>query len=138
MTEKTKKYHREYYQKNKIKHQIICKEWRRKNKEKYNLINAEWKKNNKDKVRKYRFYSTRKIKYGLSREQYDQMLISQDNKCAICGNLLKTPYVDHNHITNKVRNLLCNKCNLVLGLVNENKLILQNAINYLDKWSVNE
>lgn len=59
--------------------------------------------------------------YGLTLEEFDQMSENQNNVCAICG---KPNYdnrrlcVDHNHITNKIRGLLCSKCNRALGLLN--------------------
>ena len=53
-------------------------------------------------------------KYGLTVEMYDAMHIAQDGKCAICGGppgTIKGFHVDHNHLTNKVRGLLCHICN---------------------------
>jgi hypothetical protein len=45
---------------------------------------------------------------------------------------LKIPCVDHDHTTKKVRGLLCRHCNLLLGYCEENVLVLQRAINYLN------
>lgn len=60
-------------------------------------------------------------KYGITIEQYDAMLKSQDGKCAICKfifpeskKLWNRPCVDHCHETNKVRGILCRKCNVML------------------------
>jgi hypothetical protein len=39
--------------------------------------------------------------------------------------------VDHSHKTNKVRDLLCTKCNTLLGAVDDNVEILEKAIKYL-------
>lgn len=72
--------------------------------------------------------------YGITIEQYDQMLQSQGGVCKICGTA--TPggmgrfVVDHNHKTGKVRGLLCNRCNTKLGGV-EDKEFLQRALEYL-------
>jgi hypothetical protein len=69
---------------------------------------------------------------GLTLEQYNQLLAAQDGKCAICA---REPgrfrfSVDHNHETNHVRGLLCQKCNqLVAGLDNEDWF--EQAILYL-------
>jgi hypothetical protein len=54
-----------------------------------------------------------KSKYGLSVEEYEQMLAAQDGKCAICRNPPKKYRlaVDHNHQTGQVRKLLCSGCN---------------------------
>lgn len=57
------------------------------------------------------------IRLGLSPEDYDKMLLSQDGGCAICG---KTDgeqrfHLDHSHDTDEVRGLLCLNCNTKLG-----------------------
>ena len=77
-------------------------------------------------------------KYGISLTDYNIMFQKQIGYCAICGKCqskLKKPlYVDHNHLTGKVRGLLCGKCNSALGYLdvdNSHTLFLINAINYL-------
>jgi len=55
-----------------------------------------------------------KDKFGLTLEQYDDILKLQGNSCALCGNLCQTGKslaVDHDHNTGKVRGLLCAECN---------------------------
>ena len=73
--------------------------------------------------------------YGLSYDQYQNILKSQDNKCAICGldqkNCARTFNVDHKHEEGKVRGILCNNCNTGIGLFKENEMIMHKAINYL-------
>src|SRR5260221_6560575 len=57
--------------------------------------------------------------YGITLAQYDSMLIEQGNVCGICGGLAGGSsgrfHVDHDHLTNKVRALLCYTCNIGLG-----------------------
>jgi hypothetical protein len=78
-------------------------------------------------------------KYNLTEEQIKKMFESQDGKCLICEkqyelySVRKGLYVDHCHKTNKVRGLLCTKCNTLLGIWNDNVDILSNAIKYLLK-----
>jgi hypothetical protein len=76
-----------------------------------------------------------KIKsYGLSVDDYGTLLARQDGVCAICGNPPKSGInlsIDHNHVTNQVRGLLCWRCNLLLGNANDNTEILAKAIEYL-------
>jgi hypothetical protein len=72
-------------------------------------------------------------RYGISKEQYLELIIVQDNKCAICG---KSPdkkrfAIDHDHETGIVRGLLCITCNVELGYFFDNKNLLLNAIQYL-------
>lgn len=62
-----------------------------------------------------------KEKYGISLEHYNLLLKTQNNKCLICGKedsgFKNNFVVDHNHETNEVRGLLCNKCNAHLHLL---------------------
>lgn len=74
--------------------------------------------------------------YGITLDQYDLMLASQEGRCAICrsGNPRgngKHFAVDHCHSTGKVRGLLCAHCNTVLGKMNDNPDTLLRAVEYL-------
>lgn len=81
-----------------------------------------------------------KKNYGITLEDYDRMLESQDNKCKICDT--DSPgskgrfYVDHNHKTGKLRGLLCHKCNTSLSGFKDDINILLKAIEYLNKTEV--
>ena len=75
--------------------------------------------------------------YGLTVEQYDKMLEQQNGGCAICGGQNKDGrrlFIDHCHQSEKVRGLLCSKCNLFLGAANDSVDILSRAITYLNKF----
>lgn len=78
-----------------------------------------------------------KRNYGLSKDDYYQMLDNQDGKCAICkredSGTVTSEYlfVDHCHTTGKVRGLLCDKCNRGLGYFKDDIDIMKRAINYL-------
>jgi len=83
-----------------------------------------------------------KERRGLTEEQFDGWIKLQCGLCAICGlpEIDKNRYgvkdlaIDHNHNTEKVRGLLCAKCNRALGLLNVDNLgilNLQKAIQYL-------
>lgn len=76
--------------------------------------------------------SSLKINYGLTLEEYDEILEKQEGRCAICNKYSKLS-VDHDHNTNIVRGLLCIKCNSLIGLAGENINILSSAINYINK-----
>lgn len=65
------------------------------------------------------------------------MVAAQKGVCAICGMPESSKgssrlAVDHDHITNKVRGLLCTKCNTGLGVFVDNTLFLSKAIEYLE------
>jgi hypothetical protein len=73
-----------------------------------------------------------KNKYGISLEEYDAMLARQGGRCATCkrrpvGRLC----VDHCHVTGKVRGLLCRKCNIGIGHLDDDTEVLQSAADYL-------
>ena len=78
-----------------------------------------------------------KHKYGVTIDQYNQMFAEQNGCCAICkihqSDLKKRLDVDHDHVTDKVRGLLCNSCNKALGLLKDSLISLENASIYLKK-----
>lgn len=70
--------------------------------------------------------------YGLTRRDYEVMCKTQENRCGICGKECKL-YIDHNHITNVIRGLLCNNCNLGLGHFKDCLQTLKKATTYLEE-----
>lgn len=74
----------------------------------------------------------RQYRYGITDEDYGELLKSQDGKCAICGIEAKLN-IDHCHDNGHVRGLLCNQCNTALGLFKDNINNLLTAIEYLKK-----
>jgi hypothetical protein len=88
--------------------------------------------NNKEKIRRLHVINHRRKRYGLNEEQYDAMILSQNNLCAICNKPShKTLHIDHNHTTGKVRGLLCSNCNTGIGFFKEDIASLYRAIEYL-------
>ena len=70
----------------------------------------------------------------LSFEEYNLMLESQGNTCAICKQESVTSLcVDHCHKSGDVRGILCSNCNAGLGMFKDDPNILKKAINYLNK-----
>jgi hypothetical protein len=130
-----KEYNKKYHAEHREEERIAKKEWDIKNKEKRAAYTKKWEDKNKD--WRHNYYLKRK--YDISQEQYNELLIKQRGRCAICGThqleLKKALSVDHNHTTNKVRELLCDKCNVAIGLLNESPDILKKAIEYLQKWN---
>lgn len=74
-------------------------------------------------------------KYGVTPELYAEMLAEQQGKCPICGLQFdgspRQEHVDHDHVTGKVRGVLCRDCNLGLGRFKDNPDALASAIRYL-------
>jgi hypothetical protein len=78
--------------------------------------------------------------YGITIEQYWEMVNQQNNLCAVCKNPpnINNLAVDHCHKTGKVRGLLCQSCNSGIGKLRDNKELLLAAIQYLDKYNVDQ
>ena len=98
---------------------------------------------NKDKILARMRDRHLELTYGVTNEEYQQMLIKQDSRCAICfthesskarNGSIKNLSVDHCHTTGKIRKLLCSKCNSMLGMANESKETLYAAIKYLESF----
>lgn len=73
-------------------------------------------------------------RYGLTLAQFNAMRKAQSNLCAICETPMSKPKVDHDHITGKVRGLLCHRCNLLLSGL-EDETFRQRAMAYLTSSS---
>jgi hypothetical protein len=76
-----------------------------------------------------------KRNYGITYDDYVQMLKAQNGVCAICGKAeeKKRLAVDHCHNTGKIRGLLCGMCNTAIGKLNDDVQLLRKAIQYLEK-----
>lgn len=83
--------------------------------------------------------------YGLTVEQYDEMLLAQDGVCAICRKpetvtdprygQVRALAVDHNHRTGEVRALLCARCNMAIGMLDDSDHTLEAAMLYLKAFA---
>lgn len=73
--------------------------------------------------------------YGITLNDYNNMLLSQNNKCALCFRLQgsSTFHVDHCHNTGRVRGILCHQCNWYLGIVDQDVSILERIKDYISK-----
>mgnify|MGYP001583585252 FL=1 len=79
---------------------------------------------------------------GWTPEQYDETSKLQNGKCAICGQeetrklhgKVVTLCADHCHATGKKRGLLCQKCNMAIGLFNDSQRLIIKACNYLEQY----
>ena len=83
-----------------------------------------------------RWYDMKKT-LGIGEKEYNTLLQKQNHCCAICSHPHidekgKRLHVDHDHITGKIRGLLCNHCNLGLGHFKDNPFFLATAMWYLD------
>lgn len=139
--EKCREYQRKYRKNNLLKVRASSRSYEIRNPHK----KAAWIANNKDRASRIRkrCYLKNKDKwvaqnlksYGLTVNQFAQMLEQQKGLCAICLLTPKKLQVDHDHATGKVRALLCNSCNTALGLAKDDIGRLKSFIQYLERHS---
>lgn len=76
-------------------------------------------------------------RYGLTVQEYDELLLRQNGHCALCPATTFMPdreerlAVDHDHVSKKVRGLLCQACNLMLGYAKDLPERLEEGASYL-------
>lgn len=105
------------------------KQWRAEHKEELKERHAVWRATHP------RHWWPRVIRkqYGLTPEDVRNMLVGQAGRCLICFRVPSEDLViDHDHASGKVRGLLCQKCNRMLGHANDRAAIFRSAIRYLE------
>ncbi len=94
-----------------------------------------WRENNREQDRKNNVIKKRRKKLkalNMTEEDYKKLYNSQSGVCAICSDTdSKSLCVDHDHKSGKVRGLLCGSCNLALGCLRDNILLVESAGQYL-------
>lgn len=148
-----KEYCRKYYKENREKMREHRRKYSKKHPEKMREQNRKYSKKHPEKVResgrKYRKENREKVReyglmrYNLTTEEYSKLFQLQNGVCAICGlpetviykGKVRKLAVDHDHVNNKIRGLLCMKCNSLLGYSLENIKILLSAASYLRRNS---
>ena len=100
-----------------------------------NLRTTSYAKQNKDKIQPLLAGYALKRRYGITVQDYENMLLAQNKQCAICGTTEcssgRNFAVDHCHTTGKIRGLLCSACNIGLGKFRDNPEVIKKAIEYL-------
>jgi hypothetical protein len=85
---------------------------------------------------------------GVTRRHYADLVVTQCGLCAICGNAetqraarpidelsaIRQLNVDHDHLTGKVRGLICSRCNTALGLLADDPALLRRAASYIEEY----
>ena len=118
-----KDYVAKHYQENKSKYLEKADNWKNKNPEKRRKISTGW---------------MRRVSGNYVTEaQFNEMLTAQNSCCLICEKKFLTTrdtHVDHDHITGKIRGLLCSSCNKGLGFFKDSVKSLELAIQYIKKF----
>jgi Recombination endonuclease VII len=104
--------------------------------DKKKLYQKEYRLKNIERIKIKDRFKSLKTKYGVTQEVYDAMFKQQNGVCKICKQTERGRYknlaVDHCHLTNLVRGLLCRRCNLGLAYL-ENKGFMDSASTYLQR-----
>jgi len=131
-------YKQKWYWKDPERSRARAREWNRKHRKEINerrrkarLGRVAWTPETPEE-QFYRWTLRLRRKYGITVDDYDRIFRRQNGACAICGRLpgrwrLR---VDHDHVSGKVRGLLCAVCNRDLVRVEQGEWILR-AVEYL-------
>jgi hypothetical protein len=104
-------------------------------------ISREWHKAHPEHMKRKSRRNHLKNLYGMTPEEYQEKFATQNGLCAICrkpetktlrGELISLA-TDHDHETDRLRDLLCHRCNSLIGLAGEDVAVLEAAIAYLKK-----
>lgn len=120
-----KEYRKEYHKANKNKIIERSKQWRKDNIEQNKLNTRNW---------------CLKRKYGIDLHEYEKLLEAQNNVCKIClksetryfKGKISALAVDHDHVSGKIRGLLCHACNNAIGYLKDSSDLARRAADYLD------
>lgn len=140
---------KQHYSENRAEIRAKQRSYYQKNKEKICASVARYQEANKDEIKKkdkarykpaaFRNYFLQ-LKYGITEKQYQELLRAQNGKCAnrACPNdgsedsRRRPLFVDHCHTTNKVRGLLCNRCNRTLGMLKDSGSLIRGLAEYIE------
>jgi hypothetical protein len=138
-----KEYNREYYQHNQGALREYAALYRQVYTDEHRAASAAWALANPERKARNTRRSTLLIKYGLTVEQHEQMWADQRGVCALCEQPPKADsagaaavlHVDHDHVTGRVRTLLCKDCNNGLGDFFDDPELLRRAADYIEYFA---
>lgn len=111
--------------------------WRKANPERAREIRRKWQEANREKINaknRERKDHRRRLKLGVDHAAFAARFASQGSRCAICATDKARKWaLDHDHATGHVRGILCNKCNLGIGLLRDDPAIVKAAAEYLEQ-----
>ncbi len=121
-----------YYARNADKISQRGKEYRMENAPVINERRKRYRAASHSQIKEYNL----RAKYGISPQQYRDMIDAQLGMCAICADIMQPgpgTHLDHCHATGKLRQMLCSKCNVGIGFFRDNSGLLRDAADYLDR-----
>lgn len=102
--------------------------------EKSRTYSKRYYENNKAECNRASLDARFKRKFGLTIVQRDALIEAQGKRCKVCTRAFTSvarACVDHDHITGRMRGIICTSCNKALGLLQDNVQSLGRAIAYL-------
>lgn len=138
---KRKAYIKNYYKNNANYIKEKSRKWREDNKDRVLEDGKKYSRMRKDKnpelERKRRREYSLKRKYGITLDQYEELLLRQNNSCAICdrdaGEFKTNLAVDHDHKTGRIRGLLCTNCNYRMVAKHRDGELLRKIADYIEQ-----
>lgn len=120
--------HKDWYSRNREYEIARVSKWQKENADRVNEVQRNNRARRGDEYKKQEREGHLRRKYGLTQNMFEALVLAQLGKCAICqiseGMEL---HVDHDHRSNKVRGLLCGKCNKAIGLMNDDVRLMDSA-----------
>jgi len=137
ISERTREYQRQWRIRNSARMSEYQKQYRSENRERL----LEYDRTKRDTTANYETHGRKhhlRRKYGITIEKYAEMLRLQDGRCAICktdnpGKGKRHFHVDHDHLSGKVRGLLCVKCNMGIGSFDDDVMLMHMAAAYVSE-----
>lgn len=108
-------------------HRARGRRWAAQNRHKRKSLNDD----GKAAFAKYRKRWALKKRYGITLEEYNEMLARCGGCCEVCRRPSRRLHVDHDHATRAVRGLLCQSCNFCIGYAYDSPVNLRAAADYL-------
>lgn len=115
-----------------------------------NYRQNSWRQQNPEKAKQLAIRTARARrfrKYGITQEQYDTILASQNFVCGACheaptfspvrkgASKYDNFVIDHDHVTGEIRGILCTNCNVAIGMLRDSPDKARKIADYLDRQS---
>ena len=110
--------------------------YRSKHKAHIKVFNKRYRLEHKEAIRLQRMEK----RYGLSKSDYEKLLLKQGGACAICRGTKwegSGPHIDHDHASGNVRGILCTRCNTALGQIHDSLATARGLVEYLEQSQLN-
>lgn len=117
--------------------------YRNAHKDRVSAAVQKWRENFKKDAEGYALYIKERnlqSRYGINVDTMLEMIDTQEGLCGLCKKPFgetraKSPAVDHDHSTGRIRGILHQACNMAIGHLGDSEEGIQNALNYFSAQS---